>query len=40
MAWRPDNSLGTWTMLAVLFGLILLILFALVAFLALFALRR
>jgi hypothetical protein len=37
---RPDNSLGTWTILAVLFGLILLILFVLVAFLALFALRR
>jgi hypothetical protein len=40
MSWKPDNSLGTWTMLLVLFGLVLLILFALVAFLSLFALRR
>jgi hypothetical protein len=40
MGWKPDNSLGTWTILAVLFGLVLLILFALVAFLALFALRH
>jgi hypothetical protein len=40
MGWRPDNSLGTWTILAVLFGLVLLILFVLVGFLALFAVRR
>ncbi len=40
MGWKPDNSPGTWTMLGVLFGLVLLILFALVAFLSLFALRR
>jgi hypothetical protein len=39
VGWKPDNSLGTWTVLAVLFGLVLLILFALVAFLALFAIR-
>lgn len=40
MGWKPDNTLGTWTMLAVIFGLVLLILFALVAFLSLFAIRR
>jgi hypothetical protein len=40
VAWKPDNSLGTWTVLAILFGLVLLILFALVAFLSLFAIRR
>ncbi len=40
MGWKPDNSLDTWTMLGVLLGLVLLILFALVAFLSLFALRR
>ena len=40
MGWKPDNRLGTWTMLAVIFGLVFLILFALVAFLALFAIRR
>lgn len=40
MGWRPDNSLGTWTTLGCLFGLVLLILFALVAFLSLFAIRR
>jgi ABC-type microcin C transport system permease subunit YejB len=39
MGWKPDNTLGTWTVLAVLFGLVLLILFALVAFLSLFAIR-
>jgi hypothetical protein len=40
VGWKPDNSLGTWTMLTVLFGLVLLILFSLVAFLALFAIKR
>jgi hypothetical protein len=40
MGWKPDNSLGTWTVLGVLFALVLLILFALVGFLSLFAIRR
>jgi hypothetical protein len=40
MGWKLDNSLGTWTVLGVLFALVILILFALVAFLSLFALRR
>ncbi|HEX8443001.1 MAG TPA: hypothetical protein VF631_05070 [Allosphingosinicella sp.] len=40
MGWRPDNSLGTWTILLVLFGLVLLILLFLVGFLSLFAIRR
>jgi hypothetical protein len=39
MRFRLNNDLGTWTVLAVLFGLVLLILFFLVAMLALLAMR-